>query len=468
MEPLLRTKFQRGYLLIIATILIVIIGFAGITLVQMFLGGSSSEVNVLQSNQALYTAFSGMEIAKRDIVANNVACDAINGTAKYTAANLVHGQFTATGYANSISSTITSAINNTDSSPIIILANTSGFNPNGGVLKINNELFYYSSINGTILQSVKRALGGTTVAAHSVGTKAYQNQCELTAIGAVPSFAKANAKRTVREVLPIVDSGFSIDGMYPVIVSLNNVTMSGTTSIVNPSVWGVPPNPNPSPDYTGSTIITVGNVDMNGSVNTEVCGCGTPECLLACQNGTGLIPSSTASGKQPDVITNYSGISSTDLFSKFFSISKAQMLSYVQTPQPTTQYFANLSGIAPLNGIVGKTIWVSGSIKDSGNISVSVGTPAQPVILIIDGDFTLTGSTRLAVYGLLYVTGDFKGAGTGSLLGNGIVASEKAMALSGNALIVSDTSVVSKLGDINPFMEVTYVGNAANRQEIFQ
>lgn len=472
MESLLKIKAQRGYLLILAIVIIVIVAFVGVTLVRMFIGGSSSESNVALSSQAFYIANSGMEIAKRDIVVNKIACTAINGTTKYTAANRANGQFTVIGSANAAASTITTDINDTEASPSVVLANANGFTAEGGVVRIDNELFYYSSIISNTLQNVKRGVSGTFVAAHNSGSNILQNQCVLTSTGAVPTIAAASAKRTIREVLPALDKGFSIDGMYAVLVALGAVQMAGTPFIINPSVWYTPTPA--SPDYPGSTIVTTGTLQIAGTGGTKVCGGNDNAALAVCDSGSGFIVSSSPHATppiKPDVVQNYAGISGTNLFSKIFTVTKTQMRNYVlsSSPSATTQYFASgLTSLTPLNGIVGKTIWVNGMLQIAGSETATVGSPTKPVILIINGGIQFAGSSVLTVYGLMYTIGGLQNAGSGSLNGKGAFVLEGGVQLAGSGFINLDPKIIAQLPTINPYVAVEYNGNSANRQEIFQ
>jgi hypothetical protein len=53
-----------------------------------------------------------------------------------------------------------------------------------------------------------------------------------------------------------------------------------------------------------------------------------------------------------------------------------------------------------------ETIWIEGDLDlDSGTI----GSPEAPVVLVVNGDLKMEGNT--VVFGLIYVTGDWDGAG---------------------------------------------------------
>lgn len=192
MESSLKIKEQRGYLLILAIVIIVIVAFVGVTLVRMFIGSSSSESNVALSNQVFYIANSGMEIAKHNIVENKLDCNVINGQSFYTDKPLFNGRFTVTGHDNSATNALlnTIAANSTslqlkNSFPATLLANSinaaeinniklssiSGF-ASKGLVKIDNELISYRGIVGSApytLSGVNRGAAGTIAVSHSNG-----------------------------------------------------------------------------------------------------------------------------------------------------------------------------------------------------------------------------------------------------------------------------------------------------------
>ncbi|MEI8055610.1 MAG: hypothetical protein WCH10_06455 [bacterium] len=89
-----KIKNQQGYLLVLAAVLIIVVTFAGTSLVSMFLGKMGATKNNQQSSAALYIATSGLEIAKHDIAVKHVSCDKYNNSAKQ-----FDGVFTVTGKA---------------------------------------------------------------------------------------------------------------------------------------------------------------------------------------------------------------------------------------------------------------------------------------------------------------------------------------------------------------------------------
>jgi|GEM_PF-2350213 len=466
MESALKIKSQQGYLLIIAIVLIVIIGAIGTMLVYMFIGGSNSENNLSQSSQALYIAASGIEYAKRDLVSKNYDCASINGSGNYKQ-SFASGQFMVTGAANAASTTLNGAINTTASIATITLSNAADFVNGDGVVTIGGEHFSYTSKSGNVLQNVTRGVSGSVAATHSNGVAVSQNQCVLTSTGAIPTIDAPSFKRTVEEVLIKTFSGFSINGMYPTLVALGDVHINGSALIRNPLVWKDSPA---SPNYPGSTILTTGNLEIIGdSGGTEVCGCSTSACISACSGGSGLVSSTSKSSLQPDVVTGYTGgISSSNLFDKFFpSKTKEQIKSYAQTSSSTTQYFSSgLTSLASLDGIVGKTVWVNGSVIVGSSDTATIGSPDQPAILIIDGSLQFSGSPSLTVYGLVYIMEGYQNSGSGGISGQGEFVTEGGATFSGSGTLTFSQTILSKLFGLNPYLPNGYLSSAALSREV--
>lgn len=524
MEPFL--THQRGYLMVIAIIIIVIVGFAAGMLAYMFVGQSTATSETLQAKSALYIAASGLEIAKRDLVVNGVQCTTINGTTKYTNAALFNGQFTIVGDGKIVVGMLNQNITNSTSTiplayttlstsitadattiPLVnatilpssgtvnidkemvsytsisgnalqnVMRGTigtaaashangtmvmSGFS-NNGVIWIDSELINYAGIDGNVLQNAKRGSFGTAASAHLAGAVVSQNQCVLTATGGVPTIAATADKRTLQQVLP--GAAFSTGGgslISSTLVSIGTVQMSGTSFVINPSVTAS------SENFPGSTITSASTVSIIGASGTKI------------SDGSNLIQSSGAGNINADIQQNNSTISSNIsspdyLFNKFFSSPPDTGQALVNDVKATANVVINSNPATIANDLnnvnnYGKTVWVNGGIQLTGNQTITVGSPSKPVILIIDGGVQLTGSPALSlnVYGLLYVRGSVQLGGAASIGGRGSVAVEGSTQLSGTDSITFDPSIINQLGPINPLMASHYVGSPVYTQEIFK
>lgn len=436
------TKMQKGYLIIVSVILVVIVGFVGVLLGHMLLGSSKTSFNISQSNSVLYIAKSGLEHAKHDIIVNGKKCTDINGAAAYTNAPLLDGIFTITCSTNLVSTTTTAAITDPLSTNIPAPV-TAGF-ANSGFIVIDNETIQYSGISGGIFQNVIRGVNGTKASSHASESPVTQNQCTLVSTA---STVTPVGKRTVQEILP--GKSFSFGGVTPVVAALSDVTLGGTSDVNNS---GVTKN---SFNYPGSTIITNGNVQISGSSTTNVEN----------SSGTGLEQSSTSSALLGDVISNPNPplfSSADDLFSRVFNQNKA----YFQDPAHATQ-------TTPINFIsspspTGNIIWVNGTVDMQGNESATYGSLSNPAIVIIQGDLLFKGGSNLTIYGLLYVIGNVSMQGTAGLSGYGAVVSEGKIYMQGTPHFTFNTAILALLNVKNPETKTSYFGKYTLTNELFQ
>lgn len=430
---------QRGYLLILATVLIIIATFIGSLLVNMFMGKTAATQSSLQSDAALYIAHSGLEIAKRDIAVNYLTCSGIGGLAKYTNAAQFSGVFTVTGTKNLAQSTLQSGIGATDTS--IPLASVSNF-ANNGIALIDNEMVQYVGISGTTLLNAVRGVFGSMAIAHSAGSNAVQDQCLITSTAGVPTLTSPEGKRVIQQAL-LGRVGFSYGGSIPALVSGSTATLQGSPAVINPSVTSG------SSNFPGSTIVSAGAASLGGAAVTEV------------NDGSGgLVISSSKTGLAADVVQNYSGAAAATLFNIFFSATKAQ----VQTGAVIISH--SISDLTELSGHAGQTVWVDGGIDTNGG-NVTIGASSNPVILIVNGDVSLGGNASLTVYGVAYVIGKINTNGGGSLIGFGQIAAEGAIKLQGGGTINFDSSVLAILG-LKDITIIRYSGNVVGiLQEVF-
>lgn len=93
------------------------------------------------------------------------------------------------------------------------------------------------------------------------------------------------------------------------------------------------------------------------------------------------------------------------------------------------------SSLGSITNLGNKVIWVEGNTSGLGD----VGTQTKPVVLVIDGNLTISSNT--VINGLVFVTGDVTGNGSPTIYGALIVAG--ANDLNGNPKIIFDPNVLS-------------------------
>src|SRR5437870_1971772 len=125
---------QKGFLLMVVVLWIIILGFIGVAVTYMFTTSAYTATNANAGDKAFYIAASGLEVASHDLKNNNVTCNAINDNSNYTNVSLFGGQFTVTSTANVASSTLANAMNASQTS--FTVANASGFVSSGTLLLI--------------------------------------------------------------------------------------------------------------------------------------------------------------------------------------------------------------------------------------------------------------------------------------------------------------------------------------------
>jgi Tfp pilus assembly protein PilX len=177
----------------------------------------------------------------------------------------------------------------------------------------------------------------------------------------------------------------------------------------------------------------------------------------ACNNPpAGYICSTQGSSTGFDVIQGDPNLSTktvNTLFSESFGTTQtdyrdnvaAYRVDVKSTPTLTNR---NSTDIADIGGMRDTAIWVDGNVTIQ---NLTIGTPTQPVILIVNGNLDLMGNVE--INGLVFVTGSVGGTGGGTVYGNITVAGTANSG--GNLLIVYDP--FKSKGD-SPFSEAGMPG----------
>lgn len=186
---------QKGFLLVLVTIIIVIFGLLTAALVAMFIRSSVSSSYLQALGKASALAESGLDLGLSNLsqstLSNRQTCSGLSGTATLTS-----GSFSvalATDTANSInpryaSSSLATAVSSGSSPSTISVNDSSVFASHGGRVLIGAEVFEYLSISsGTTLSGVTRARAGTRATSHVVGELVSQFQCTMASTGDSPA-----------------------------------------------------------------------------------------------------------------------------------------------------------------------------------------------------------------------------------------------------------------------------------------
>lgn len=190
---------------------------------------------------------------------------------------------------------------------------------------------------------------------------------------------------------------------------------------------------------TGTTIWTGGAVSLTGAATTT--------CGVGCGSDRNNMNSDVVQGDN-----QLSSLSGDEFFQNFFGVDKATAEASADL---VLNYNANqnISAVLDPNSNDGKAIWVN---QDAGEAFLSgnatIGSQAEPVILIIDGDFKANGTTD--IYGVVYVTQDWNNTGGGTLNVHGAVIVEGAYSGNGTPNVIFDSLAINNARNIAEFAKV--------------
>lgn len=198
------------------------------------------------------------------------------------------------------------------------------------------------------------------------------------------------------------------------LIAKSNVSLSGNSQIIN--------------TYNTSTIVSGGSTAINGSASTVL------------NSGT----SSTAGNIQSDIQGNtlaLSGMTNDDFFATNFGVAPSSVKS------SAIHYFENSTNTnyqSSLDGLSGTSIWIEQTGGEASlNGSVTIGSPSDPVLLIINGDVNFSGN--VTIYGFVFIYGSSETDLTGNVTIVGGIATTGALDATGSIQVVYSPSVLSNL-----------------------
>lgn len=194
-----------------------------------------------------------------------------------------------------------------------------------------------------------------------------------------------------------------------------------------------------------STIWTGENVSLGGDANTatniaDPTSANYPNCLggsVQCD----LVQSSSRQIAGLDIIesdTSLSKLTEPEFFENFFGTTPA-----VFRDSRTDVITQNL---VAQNGVVDKVIWVDTNATGTGTVNLTAGnvfgSAAQPVIIIIDGNLSVSGNNDF--FGLVYIRGELLGSGNvttvgGMAVGGGASTSGGNLTITYNSIVLEQT-----------------------------
>jgi len=204
-------KQQQGYLMLVAVLLVMVIGFLGVAVALFVAGGSNSTIDFQFAEAAYDLAVSGLEHASHKLLNTTIANRSTCASGLNLSNTLTTGAYTATSagpYFVSSPTTLNGAL--TASATTIPVVSTANYQSSGRMM-IDQEMMSYGSVDTTDFLNVKRGADGTTAATHASGAAIGQYQCTVTGLGGVPSLtAPAHpgdpyGKRTLQKYVTLQD-----------------------------------------------------------------------------------------------------------------------------------------------------------------------------------------------------------------------------------------------------------------------
>ncbi|MDO8705843.1 MAG: hypothetical protein Q7J84_12945 [Sulfuricaulis sp.] len=316
-QSALRT--QRGFLLITAVILIVVVALLATVITFLTAGNVLSSAGHANSAKALFIAESGIERGIRALVSpvltERVGCADVTDNVNLTNIAFGEGRFTLTGgaasYPNNANNTLKAGIGIAD--VVIPLNDLAGFTTTGGRVLIDREAIDYRGVSSNTaicggaaltpcLVGAQRGRDGTAATTHASSTRVGQFQCNLQSQGGVPDMAGSSNRRTLRTGVQ-VQEGWAV-GNLGGSATTENLNAIHCTSSSN--CWGVADN-GVVVYWNGSTWTQdpfVAAENLNGVHCFDA-----NNCIAVGDNGTILRYNSGAWGSEASPVTsNLNGV----------------------------------------------------------------------------------------------------------------------------------------------------------------
>lgn len=291
---------------------------------------------------------------------------------------------------------------NTNKSQIIVDSDNDGSIDSYNASELNNMAF----VNGTTYTITYR---NPNISDFSI--------IEVRSIGTASGGTFAHTITQLVKVFPLVPSPPGAG-----LTALSSVALSGNAEVTNTS---------------GSTIRTGSTATLSGSASTE---------------GPGGV-SSSSGNINSDVIqndTNISSLSGDQFFQAFFGESKTQ----IQNNADLVYNFTGDSNISStIDGVEGKSIWINNTNGTTSlNSNIEIGSPTKPVVLVINGPFSINGN--VTIHGMVYIIGNWNNNGGGNASIEGALVVEGTAQSTGTPDLTYSPSIMANLSSIGLFTKV--------------
>lgn len=196
-----KMALQKGFLLIVGVVLLVVVALFSSAVIYMYVKTSSGGASYIASKQSFYIAEAGIEKGIYDFLKRKITCTQISSTPLKFANG--EYQITATKYTPTAFATLTAdpVLDTGTNTYIIPVSSVVGYAPEGRVM-LEHEVIDYTGVNQNPpqLTGATRGASGTKIVNHPVGTQVIQSQCTISSIGGVPNLSSKSSSRGRRGV----------------------------------------------------------------------------------------------------------------------------------------------------------------------------------------------------------------------------------------------------------------------------
>lgn len=188
-----------------------------------------------------------------------------------------------------------------------------------------------------------------------------------------------------------IDSRGCSDGCSPCVNTCANTSQVSQIMMFKSALSGKPS----APMTAKGSVSTGGNADIV-NLDPSTSGLTVHSGSTNVQTGSATLHSLPGTPPEASVAkgdTTLSTLTDDQFFEEFFGDTKTNVQASSVSVNP-----ANAN--SQLNGMTGKKIWIEGNTHINSN--VTIGSLAEPVILIVNGELQVNGT--VTIYGLVYCT----------------------------------------------------------------
>lgn len=289
------------------------------------------------------------------------------------------------------------------------------FQQNSGTILASTVSGYIAPFSNSSTSNVSLTNGSRFTITY---TNPVQNNYRLILVSSTGTSADGSTTRTVKQQIAMGSLFTTIPNYF--MSSKGSITISG--------------NANTSNTATNQTIQSASTVTLSGSAQTTT---SSGVSSTAGHIGSDIQQNSTtlANESQNDFVASYFGTSSS---------------STIQSK--VTNFYSNSSSTnyaSTLNGVTGKSIWIdqtSGTASISGN--TTIGSATEPVLLIVNGNFSISGN--VTINGFIFVISTIGiNSFTGNVTINGGIATADNTTISGSVDLNYNNSILTNLQNLS-------------------